>query len=54
MKAKELIKILKRTPEADVKAYDADAEEFVPVTGTLLIPGDTFTDPIIELQTDEP
>ena len=50
MKARELAELLMHMPEAEVMAYDADAEGMYPVTGTVLSPDQQ----VIELFTDEP
>lgn len=52
MKAKELAKLLRQSPDAEVYAWDADGERFQPVTGILLAPETTFTDGRVTIQTD--
>jgi len=48
MKAKRLAELLMQTPDAEVLAYDADAEETLPITG---IVGNSKTQ---EVCTDDP
>jgi len=49
MRAKELIRLLEDTPNAIVKCYDADVENYIAITGLVL----SEDQEIITLQTDE-
>lgn len=51
MTVKEFIALLKTLPQnAEVRVWDADADDYVPVTGALFEDGHTTVD----LQTDDP
>ena len=57
MKARALAKMLLRHPDFEVIAYDDDAEEFMPVSGTIapanhIVDGESVD--AIELCTDDP
>ena len=52
MKAKRLAAILLEAPEAEVVAWDPDAERYQAVTGCVLKPGNTFEDGEVKIQTD--
>jgi hypothetical protein len=55
MKVKDVIVMLARWPsDAEVMAYDADAQQVAPVTGSLFEPRDApYSAGVVEIQTDE-